>query len=194
MLEAAIIIDLLAVLSAFGNNQARGIFALARDRLLPAPLAARSRYDTPVGGIATFAVAALAAFVAAVPLTNRFDQFEAIAVAAALLTTPIIFLLAVGAPRLLARQRRQLLASLPLISAGAAVPALALYGTLDPFPTGAARWGLWIAVVVYAATLAWATYLRATRPAAIARAADHALTPPTPPQDARRSVGSVSAA
>jgi amino acid transporter len=61
-IELAVIVDVLAVAVTGSNAIARGVFALARDDLLPGPLAARSRHETPLGGLllnATFALAGL---------------------------------------------------------------------------------------------------------------------------------------
>ncbi len=68
LLELVILFDMLAVTIGTGVSASRGIFAMARDRWIPAPLASVSkRHDTPFG--ATILV------VAAVGVSILIDQF-----------------------------------------------------------------------------------------------------------------------
>jgi hypothetical protein len=64
-----------------------------------------------------------------------------------------------------------------VLALAAALPGLAIYGTLIPFPTGTARLGVWLTAAVLGVIGLWAAYLVLRRPAAIDRAADHALGP-----------------
>lgn len=110
-------------------------------------------------------------------LENPYDLFEAVALMNVVLVTPVLVLLAIGAVRVFSPRYRQLLTRLPVILVGGAVPVLALYGTLNPLPTGAARWGVVLVVFVLALTLFWAVTVFSLRPVATARAAAYALTP-----------------
>lgn len=177
VVDLAIIVDLVVAMAAFGNSLARGLFALARDRLLPSPLAARSRFDTPLGGTAAFAASGLVGVVVGMQLDTPYNLFEAVALMNVVLVTPVLVLLAIGAVRLFSHPYRQLLTRLPVILVGGAVPVFALYGTLNPLPTGAARWGIVLVGFVLAMTLFWAVTVFSLRPVAAARAAAYALTP-----------------
>jgi amino acid transporter len=52
ILVLVVLLDMLAVYVGAGVASTRGVFALARDRRLPAPFAAVSRFGTPTGAIA----------------------------------------------------------------------------------------------------------------------------------------------
>src|SRR5205807_2729686 len=60
LVDIAVLFDALVVMSAFMATTSRGLFALARHELLPAPLASiSSRFRTPLGGITFVGVVAL---------------------------------------------------------------------------------------------------------------------------------------
>jgi amino acid transporter len=75
VLELVVLLDIMAVGIGAAVASTRGVFALARDRRLPAPLAAVSaRFGTPVGGIALL-LAVQALFILA---TELWDDLFAI--------------------------------------------------------------------------------------------------------------------
>jgi amino acid transporter len=70
VMELVVLLDILAVGIGAAVASTRGIFAMARDRRLPGPLAAvSSRYETPVGAIA-FLMVVQAAFILATEFWN----------------------------------------------------------------------------------------------------------------------------
>lgn len=176
LIELAVIVDLLAVAVAGSNAIARGVFALARDRLLPGSLAARSRHETPVGGIGVNVVFALAGLAIASGLNDRLDLFRTVVVAFSLIVMLVYLVLVLGAIRIVRADVTRPWLWLVLVTAGA-FPALGIYGTLNPFPEGASRVGVVLAVAILAATIGWASYLRTWRRDAFDRAAAGALDP-----------------
>lgn len=172
MLELGLIVDFFAILLAFGNGAARVLLALARDGFLPRALAARSRHETPIGGILACLVSGLALIVIATPLENKFDLFEPIFVGGGIIDSIIIAVIAAAAFRFGGPWWRY-----PVVGAGIAWPLLGLYGQLNPFPTGLGLAGLWIAALVVLACLAWVIVLKARRPESVSRAASYALEP-----------------
>jgi amino acid transporter len=175
VIELAVLVDLFAIGLAGSNAFARGVFALARDGFLPRLLAARSRHETPLGGIAVNVSFALAGLVVATPLADRFDTFRVVGVTFTLIVMLIYLTLVWGAVRLGREGRR--LWHWPVLALAAALPALGIYGTLAPFPTGTGRLGVWLAVAVLGVIAVWAAYLVLRRPGTIDRAAAHALGP-----------------
>jgi APA family basic amino acid/polyamine antiporter len=176
LVELAVIVDLLAVAVAASNAIARGVFALARDALLPRPLAARSRFETPLGGILVNTGSALAGLAIASGLEDPLALFRTVVVAFSLIVMLVYLILVLGAIRFLREESTRPWAWLALLLAGE-LPVLGIYGTLSPFPEGAQRVGIWLSAGVLASTVVWATYLRTRNRAAFDRAAASALRP-----------------
>ena len=169
LISLAILLDNLAVQLAVVNNFSRGYFALAREGLLPRALAGVSRHGTPVAGLAMVSAGGLAVAFGAAFFDDHFEMFELAAIAFTLTLMPVYLALALGAVRFL-HGRRHVALGLLAVLAAAAVPALAVYGTFDPFPTGTRRAGIGLAVAVLAGILVWYAYLRAKRPSELAAA------------------------
>lgn len=73
LLELVVLLDMIAVVLGTGVSSTRGLFALARDRRLPAPIATVSRRrGTPMGAIAVLGVLAIANVVIATKWTSLF--------------------------------------------------------------------------------------------------------------------------
>jgi amino acid transporter len=159
-MDFAIIIDMIAVGSAFTATAARGWFALARHDLLPKSLATVSSYGTPLGG--NILVAALAVLLVVVTLISGVDSivmFGASALAGTLLISSIYFVLGVLAFRLVP-------ASAPwqyLILVGAIVtPILAIYGsvaTIPLFPIAMNNIGVWFTFAGILVSAIWTASL-----------------------------------
>jgi amino acid transporter len=175
LVELAVIVDLFAVALAGSNAFARGVFVLARDGLLPRVLASRSRYETPLGGIVVNTSFALVGLIIATPLVDKSDPIRVVGVTFTLIVMLIYLLLVWGFVRF-GRDRRRAW-HWPVLTAAAALPALAIYGTLTPFPTGTAGLGVGLTVAVLGIVAAWTLYLVRRRPETIDRAAAYALAP-----------------
>jgi amino acid transporter len=178
LLELAVIVDLFAVALAGSNTFARGVLVLARDGLVPRVLASRSSHETPLGGIVVNASFALAGLIVATPLADRSDPIRVVGVTFTLIVMLIYLLLVWGAVPFERDRRRPW--HLPVLAAAAALPALAIYGTLTPVPTGTAGLGVGLTAAVLAIGAAWALYFVRRRPETINRAAAHALAPEDP--------------
>jgi amino acid transporter len=152
-IDVAIIVDMIAVGSAFTATAARGWFALARHNLLPKILASTSSYGTPVGG--NLLVAALAVLLVIVALLSGLDVmivFGASALAGTLLISSIYIVLAFLAFKLVP-------ASAPwqyLVLVGAILtPVFAIYGSIFPFPPYPANIGVWLTVAGVIISAVW---------------------------------------
>ena len=155
-----------------GNLAARGVFALARDGLLPRPLARVSRQrGTPTGGIVLFAAAnAVLLVVGAFYPADRLVPVQATAAGALyVILATYALVCAAAVPLLRARAAPAIAYLVPLL--GAAVPVLGLYGALVPFPTGPQRGGLVLALSTVGAAGAWALWLLRAHPERVAAAA-----------------------
>jgi amino acid transporter len=173
LMELAVLVDLVAVAGAYGNHVGRGIFALARDGLLPARLATRSRYDSPFGGLVVGFLGGMAVLVATAGLDDRIVAIEVAAVTLTLANMVVYLVLAGGALRIVSRA---LARSVVVVAAGA-LPALGIYGTLVPRPAGVGRVGGIVFAALLAVTVTWVGVLRLRRPEHLQHAAEHVLQP-----------------
>ncbi len=155
-LDFALIVDMLAVASAFTATAARGWFALARDGLLPSALATISSFKTPLGGnILVVVMAAILMLVTILTNVAPMDMFVSSATAGTLLITLIYIFLGVlifkvigsGAP-----VWQYLVIPLAILT-----PIFAIYGSIVPFPaTGSPpAIGVWITVGAIVLTVIW---------------------------------------
>ncbi len=176
LIDAAIIVDLVALLVAQFNALSRLVFSLAREGLMPRPLAAVSARQTPVGGLSALVTFGLLGLALSSIDETHLKALELGAAAIALVSLSTLLLVVALAGRFLAAERRGPI-SWAVLGVGVAAPALAIYGTLDPFPTGTERWGVWVALGILAITVLWLLLLRKRRQREFWRAGDHALTP-----------------
>jgi amino acid transporter len=156
LIELAVLFDVIAAWMAFTNSFARLAYALARDGLMPAPLARTSSRGVPWVGNATWVVVALGMlFATAVAhVENRFTMLSILVLPGLLMVQAIYALLAVGGFKLLRPGWRWLI---PVIAA--TTPVLGIYGTIHPFPTGPVRWGIWLTVAGVVLCVSWFAYL-----------------------------------
>jgi len=143
LIDIAVLLDALAVTSAFNATTARGFFALARHSLLPTSLAHISaRFRTPFGGnlLALIASILLTAGTAIYQYANKLDTPTAFGVAFGIVTTlgslliEIIYIvLAVCAIRFLLEEPGKWWRWLILLVA-IVTPFLGIYGSTVPFP------------------------------------------------------------
>jgi amino acid transporter len=132
-LDLALIVDMLAVASAFTATAARGWFALARDGLLPSVLGSISSYKTPLGGnLLVAGLAVLFVLVTVLSGTAPMDMFVSSATAGTLLITLIYIVLGVLAFKVLGGNSpiwQYLVLPFAIIT-----PIFAIYGSIVPFP------------------------------------------------------------
>ncbi|MDQ4068790.1 MAG: APC family permease [Actinomycetota bacterium] len=154
LVELAIVVDVLAVLAAIVNTVARGVFAMARDNVLPARLAAVSRHSTPIGGLLVAAGAATLGLI--VPnFVEPTRLLETFAVTTLLCVLLVYVVLAAGAVRLCASapgSRARWLA----LTLAIAVPVAGIAGTVTPLPAGPPLVGTWLAIGLLVASGLWA--------------------------------------
>lgn len=154
-LDLALIIDMLAVASAFTATAARGWFALARDGLLPSALATTSSFKTPLGGnilVASLAVI-FVVFTMIVSNADPMSMFISSATAGTLLISLIYILLGGLAFKLLGADAPAW--NYVVLPFAIITPIFAIYGSVVPFPPAGspAVLGVWftIGAVVLAA-------------------------------------------
>ncbi len=155
-LDIALIVDMLAVASAFTATAARGWFALARDGLLPSALATTSSYKTPVGG--NLLVAGLAVlFIAVTVISNvaPIDMFISSATAGTLLISLIYILLGILAFKVLGADAPAW--NYVVLPFAILTPIFAIYGSVVPFPPAGSppAIGIWMTVGAVVITAIW---------------------------------------
>jgi len=134
LVDIAILFDAFAVMSAFFATTSRGFFALARDGLLPAPLARITRHRTPLGGNLVVLIVALL-LVLATTLSNVdvTTVFTILSTIGSLLIELIYIALAVVAIRFLLEAKTAWWHWIALVVA-VITPILGIYGSVVPFP------------------------------------------------------------
>jgi amino acid transporter len=155
-LDLALIVDMIAVASAFTATAARGWFALARDGLLPKPLAAVSSYKTPVGGnVLVLALAVLFTLVTVSLNVAPMDMFAASATAGTLLISLIYIALGLLAFRILGANAPAW--SYFVLPIAILTPIFAIYGSIVPFPPAGSppAIGVWLTIGAFLVALVW---------------------------------------
>lgn len=190
LIELATILDILAVGIGFCAAPARGIFTLARDRLLPSRLADVN--DRRVPGVATLAVGGIGLVVLMIafavygndpadtslvpPPSDAFKAFTVTSTIGAFVIAIVYVILCIGGiHHFVMKERRPAVAIaglIGLLTAGAGVAAQFIDATA---PVGDARWGRHLGLVVVAVVLAWTIVCIVARPADVERAASHTL-------------------
>jgi amino acid transporter len=162
LLQLGLVLDMIAVAIGFMSASARGLFALSRGGLLPAALGRTSRWQTPHFGIAVFAAATVVGIVPVVILSvatgmNPYTGFMIGASFGGLLVMVAYLVLIVAAGKLLATGRWQRSGWIAVVLALATVGA-GTVGSVYPMPTDESRYGIYAALVLLAAGLAWGCY------------------------------------
>jgi amino acid transporter len=154
-LLVALLVDMLAVASAFTVTTSRGWFALARDGWMPAALARTAPRGTPVGanllGLALASALILGVAASTIDVQRAFGITTAVG---SLLIELVYIGLAAIVGGLLADQPRRWW-RLPAILLALAAPAMAIYGSIAPFPEGPARLGIYGALAGVGLAGAW---------------------------------------
>ena len=153
LIDIAVLLDALAVMSAFMATTARGWFAVARAGLLPSPLARQSRFGTPLGGnLLVVIVALLVTIVTAIiqgsnaaGQANVLTQFGIMTALGSLLIEAIYILLAVVAIRFMLEDPAKWWRWIVLLIA-VATPFLGIYGSVVPFPAWPSSLGVYCAI------------------------------------------------
>ena len=174
VVDVAVIVSAFAVSLAAGNGLVRVIFAMSRDRLLPARLSAvHPKRNTPAAAILTVGILAL---VLEFGLGGAFGPYpQAYSYLGAIGGLPVIILYVLVGISLILYVRRERRAEfhpvkhvmIPLL--GSAVGALAIFGSYHPLPTGVFLW-LNLGFVAYAIVgIVLAVWLRRNNPAMMSR-------------------------
>jgi amino acid transporter len=152
--DVAIILDLVAMASAFVALTSRGFYALARDGLLPAAFGRVSRrHKTPVGGnvgITAFTLAAIAA--AALTNTDPLNALYIGAGAGGLLLQATYVMLVLAAIRFVRQPGPAW--RWPVLLAALATPVVGIYGALSS-AAGPTLLGVYGAVAGLVVALIW---------------------------------------
>lgn len=162
LIDIAVLLDALAVMSAFMATTARGWFAVARAGLLPSPLARQSRFGTPLGGNLLVVVFALLVTIVtaimqgsnATGQANVLTQFGIMTALGSLLIEAIYILLALVAIRFLLEDPAKWWRWIILLVA-VVTPALGIYGSVVPFPTWPSSLGVYCAIAGVVLSALW---------------------------------------
>lgn len=164
LIDIAVLLDALAVMSAFMATTARGWFAVARAGLLPAPLARTSRFGTPLGGnllviivsLLLIAVTALSQIGVATDVAqgNTFTQFGIMSALASLLIEAIYILLAIAAVRFVREEPAKWWRWL-ILAVAVVTPFLGIYGSVVPFPAWPNSLGVYGALIGVVLSALW---------------------------------------
>jgi amino acid transporter len=145
LVDVAVIVSAFAVSLAAGNGLVRVIFAMSRDKLLPARLSAvHPKRNTPAVAILTVGILSL---VIEFVLGGAFGPYpQAYSYLGAVGGLPVIILYVLVGISLLLYMRRERRAEFHPVKhvivplAGSFLGALAIYGSYHPLPTGAFLW------------------------------------------------------
>jgi amino acid transporter len=170
LIELAVLLDLLAVGIGMTVAVARGLFTLARDGMLPAPLAATNRRHIPgvattvvsgtiavavLAAVATYGTGALLAPDNSVVFPEKaFQAFLVAGTVGSFLVCICYGFVALGALAKFATKRPidLIAALLGLATCVLGVAAQFVEGTA---PTGDAKWGIWLGLIAIGACVLW---------------------------------------
>lgn len=178
LVDIAVLLDALAVMSAFTATTARGFFAVARSGLLPRLLSRQSQHNTPLGGnllvlvvgLLVIAITALAQIghADAVAQGNVFTQFGIMSTVGSITIEIIYIILAVVAFRFVRENSawwRWVILVVAVIT-----PLLGIYGSVVPFPPYPSNIAIYIAIAAVVVAGLWTAVMTRIRPAQVAKA------------------------
>jgi len=183
-IDLVVITDALSLAVAFTVSATRGVFALARDGLLPRSLATTSSHDTPLGGnivsfvfsIAFLMWASVVHYGAAFQLPDTLAAFQILSLAGSFMIELIYVFLALGAFLLVFRSEpvRKWWWQLPVVLVALLTPLAAYKGSLWPWPVYPINRGIYAAIAAAAIAVLWALGVQLAKPAAVRGAAAYA--------------------
>ncbi|MFL5664298.1 MAG: APC family permease [Ktedonobacteraceae bacterium] len=180
LIDIAVFLDALAVMSAFMATTARGWFAVARAGLLPSPLARQSRrYGTPLGGNVLVVSAAIVLVIVTAIFqgsdangqANVFNQFGIMTGLGSLLIETIYIFLAVAAIRFLLEEPQKWWQWIFLLVA-IVTPFLGIYGSVVPFPAWPISLGVFGAITGVVLAAIWTLIMLRLRPVQVSKASE----------------------
>ncbi|HZC40253.1 MAG TPA: APC family permease [Streptosporangiaceae bacterium] len=180
------LVEIGALLSAFivcvacATAASRTLFAMGRERVLPAALGrTHPRFKTPATATITVAVVAtVMALIMGYPLSDAafgapFSNYYFWAITGTLLIIVVYIMICIGGIVFFHRtrdtRRWNPLVHVGVPVVGAIVFAAALYGSVHPTPPGILRWTPYVGLVWLALGLVTLSWLRARRPAEVAQ-------------------------
>jgi amino acid transporter len=187
LIDLAVLLDLLAIGIGMTVALARGLFTLARDGMLPKPLAATNGRSIPVvatsvisGAIAVAVLFALARYGTGALLApdnsvvlpqKAFQGFLIASTLGGFLVCICYALVALGAlARFATRRPIDLIAA--LIGLATCVLGIAAQFVQGTAPTGDAKWGIWLGLIAIGACAGW---IAVSKRENLEKAGNHAL-------------------
>ena len=191
LIELAVLLDIVAVGIGFQAAVSRGLFTLARDGLLPRPLATTNRRNVPQNAqITIFVVTTVVIFISLAKYGTGalldpdgnvifpeevFWAFLIASTVGAFIICIIYAILCVAALKMFAESKHVVGIVAGLIGLTIAVLGVAAQFIEGTAPTGDAKWGRTLGVIGIVVVLAWLVFNMTTRPQAVDRAGDHTL-------------------
>jgi amino acid transporter len=183
-IDLVVITDAISLSVAFTVSATRGVFALARDGLLPRFLATTSSHDTPLGGnlvsfvfsVGFLAWASVVHYGAGFGLPDTLAAFQILSLAGSFMIELIYVFLALGAFVLIfgSEPRSKWWWQLPVVVIALLTPLAAYKGSLWPWPPDPINRGIYFAVAGGVIALVWAIGLQVTKPDRVRNAAAYA--------------------
>ncbi len=178
LIDIAVLLDALAVMSAFTATTARGFFAVARAGLLPRVLARQSRHSTPLGGNLLVLVVGLIVILVtalsqigvadATAQGNVFTQFGIMSTVGSITIEIIYIILAVVAFRFV-RENPAWWRWVILVVA-VVTPLLGIYGSVVPFPPYPSNIAIYVALAAVIVAGLWTAVMTRVRPGEVRKA------------------------
>jgi len=191
LIELAVLLDIIAVGIGFQAAVSRGLFTLARDGLLPRPLATTNRRNVPQNAqITIFVVTAIVIFIALAKYgtgallapdgsvifpEEAFWAFLIASTVGGFIICIIYAILCIAALRMFFSTKQALGIVAGIIGLVIAVLGVAAQFIEGTAPTGDAKWGRTLGVIGIIVVALWLVLNMATRPQAVERAGDHTL-------------------
>ena len=178
LIDIAVLLDALAVMSAFTATTARGFFAVARAGLLPRVLSRQSRHSTPLGGnLLVLVVGLIVILVTALSQIGRadataqgnvFTQFGIMSTVGSITIEIIYIILAVVAFRFV-RENPAWWRWVVLVIA-VVTPLLGIYGSVVPFPPYPSNIAIYVALAAVVVAGLWTAVMTRVRPGEVRKA------------------------